>query len=374
MARRFLYIVAAIIVLVLAALLALRIWSTELTRMAFVPRGHFTPPAALPQNAYQDPALWIARPQMGANDPTRWTPAGFSEDAWDTEIPVFFVHPTSYLGADRWNAPVQEPESRQRAEAFVRAMASPFNRSTRIWAPRYRQAAFGSFLTTDPRGGKAIDAAYADVKLAFDHFLAETEQNAPGRPIVLAGHSQGALHVMRLVQERIAGTPLARRVATVYLIGWPVSRDHDLPRLGLPACTAATQAGCIMSWMSFAEPADPEMMLEAWRKQPGLDGKPRGSGAILCTNPLTGTAGGSAPAAANPGTVVPNDDLSGGRLVARTVPARCDEQGLLLIGVPPEMGRYVLPGNNYHVYDVPLFWAAVRADFERRMRAWKPAT
>jgi hypothetical protein len=27
-----------------------------------------------------------------------------------------------------------------------------------------------------------------------------------------------------------------------------------------------------------------------------------------------------------------------------------------------DMGPYVLPGNNYHVYDYPLFWANVRAD------------
>jgi hypothetical protein len=27
-----------------------------------------------------------------------------------------------------------------------------------------------------------------------------------------------------------------------------------------------------------------------------------------------------------------------------------------------DMGPYVLPGNNYHVYDYPLFWSNVRAD------------
>ena len=42
----------------------------------------------------------------------------------------------------------------------------------------------------------------------------------------------------------------------------------------------------------------------------------------------------------------------------------------LLIGEPPEMGPYGLPGNNYHVYDVPLFWANVRQDVQRRVEAW----
>ena len=44
--------------------------------------------------------------------------------------------------------------------------------------------------------------------------------------------------------------------------------------------------------------------------------------------------------------------------------------GLLLIGPPPQLGPGVLPGNNYHVYDIPLFWSALRADVGRRVRAF----
>ena len=47
--------------------------------------------------------------------------------------------------------------------------------------------------------------------------------------------------------------------------------------------------------------------------------------------------------------------------------------GILLIGDPPELGPYVLPGNNYHVYDLPLFWANTKADVNRRVDAWNPA-
>ena len=55
-----------------------------------------------------------------------------------------------------------------------------------------------------------------------------------------------------------------------------------------------------------------------------------------------------------------------------TVPARCAPDGFLMIGDPPKMGAYVLPGNNFHVYDIPLFWANLRADAARRVQAWKP--
>ena len=48
MARKFLYFIALLIVMVIAALLALRIWSAELTRFAFVPRGPFETLPPLP--------------------------------------------------------------------------------------------------------------------------------------------------------------------------------------------------------------------------------------------------------------------------------------------------------------------------------------
>ena len=70
---------------------------------------------------------------------------------------------------------------------------------------------------------------------------------------------------------------------------------------------------------------------------------------------------------------MPQDDLSNGVLTPGLVPARCAENGLLLIGPPPEMGNAVLPGNNYHVYDIPLFWQSVQDDVGRRVSGWAAA-
>jgi hypothetical protein len=362
--------------------------------MALVPTGPFEEQDALASNAYRDRALWLSHPGRDSrNDPARWQPRDMAEGAAapanglgaqqgpsersaddaaapagpTPEFVLFFVHPTSFLERSRWNAPLDDERSQQQASTFLRGLASPFNQASEIWAPRYRQATFGAFLTDAPEAEMAIEVAYRDVDQAFSLFL---ESIDIGTPIVIAGHSQGALHAMRLVRDRVAGTPLMDRVAAVYAIGWPISIEHDLPALGLPACTAADQGGCIASWSSFAEPADPGRVLDTYRRSPGYDGQLRGESPILCVNPITGTLGGSAPAEANLGTLVPNADLSDGVLVPGAVPARCDERGLLLIGDPPELGPYVLPGNNYHVYDVPLFWRNVQLDVARRVRGW----
>lgn len=381
MARKFLYLVAFCTVLVITGGFLLALFPEQLTRLATVPSGPFTPVKPLEANAYESPALWYSRPGIGVSDPARWQPA-YAGDRSGLPTPaepkarafaVFFVHPTSYVNRASWNAPLDnggDPEAERIARIYLRGMASPFNAASEIWAPRYRQATMGAFLTDAPEGKQAVDAAYADVREAFRFFLSSL---APGTPIVLAGHSQGSLHLKRLLAEEIKGTPVAGRLIAAYVIGWPVSLKHDLPAMGLPACAAPGQTGCVISWASFAEPADPAILLKAYAATPALDGKAPGSDPMLCSNPLTGAPGGSAPASANLGTLVPEDSMEKGTLQPGLVPARCDPRGLLLIGPPPEMGAYVLPGNNYHVYDLPLFWANTKADVIARAAAWKPA-
>jgi hypothetical protein len=370
MARKFLYFITVCVVLVIASLLAMRYWARDLTEIAFVPSAQFSPQPPLAANIYSDFSMWISRPGLGAGDPARWVPEGIENELGESlHAAVFFIHPTSYLERAQWNAPLDDPESRERAELFVQGMASPFNRSTDIWAPRYRQAAFGAFLTDAPEAQMALDAAYRDLLEAFDFFVGTVDRSAP---IVLAGHSQGAYHLRQLMRDRIAGTPLASRIAAVYVIGWPVSLAHDLPEMGVPACTAPEQAGCVASWLSYAEPADTEMLAEGYGRWPGLDGKPLAGSPFLCTNPLTGTKEGKAGPDDNLGTLVPDVKAKTGKLVPRMVPARCGDDGFLYIGAPPDLGPNVLPGNNYHLYDIPLFWANLRADFVRRVKAWQP--
>ena len=367
MARKFLYLVAVLIVMAIAGLLAFRLFGAQMMRAAFVPSAAFEALPALPPADYADARMWIARPDKPGN-PARWTPAGYAPAA-DPRAALFFIHPTSYLERLRWNAPLDDKTANDRAALFLRGQASAFNESAAIWAPRYRQATFGAFLTNAAAAQQALDLAYADVSAAFDAFLA---QIGPDRPIILAGHSQGALHLARLLRDRIAGKPLARRIVAAYVVGWPVSRTADLPALGLAECLQSDQTGCLLSWQSFAEPADPALILDTFDASTGFAGSARGGTALVCTNPITGTPDAAAPASANLGTLFPSTDMKTATIGAGRIPARCAGRGFVLIGPPPsEFGQYVLPGNNYHVFDYSLFWANVRADVARRLAAFK---
>lgn len=370
MARKFLYGVAILVVLVIGALGALRYWAKELTQFTFVPVVPFSAPAQLPDNAYDDPGLWYSRGAGGPGDPSRWRPNGAPVDEATLPVAVFFIHPTSHFDRLHWNSSIDETLIAGRTETLLRGLATPFSAAAELWAPRYRQVTLGAFLTDRPSGRKALDVAYGDVLAAFDTFVASVD---PRLPIVIAGHSQGAFHLMHLMQDRVAGKPLAARVAAAYAVGWPVSLDHDLPEMGLPACDGPDQAGCVISWQSFAEPAETDMVREAYARFPGLDGRARGNSPFLCVNPVSGRPGDETPAIANPGTLVPDTALTGASLIPGLVPARCAPDGFLMIGPAPQLGPFVAPGNNYHVYDIPLFWSALRADVARRVKAWHGA-
>ena len=366
LARRFLYIIAGLIVLALAAGIGWNLFQEQLLRLAFVPNGSFDARTAGPAPDYSRASAWLSRPGL-PNDPSRWAPPGEPEPA-ASRIAVFYVAPTTFYGKTSWNGPLSHEDSRRWMRVFASSEASAFNRVGAIWAPRYRSAALGAFLSKAPDSALALDLAYGDVLRAFDSFIAQIPAS---QPIILAGHSQGTIHLMRLMKERVAGTPVARRIVAAYLVGWPISIEADVPALGLPVCAASGQTGCILSWQSFAEPAEPRLIEDIFQGSVGLTGRPRSGTKMLCVNPLTGTPSTAALATANLGSLVPRHDFDGVEVRPGAIPARCDSSGLLLIGGPPKgFDRFVLPGNNYHVFDYALFWGNIRADAEARAKAF----
>lgn len=360
MARKFLGIIAIITILVILVAIVWRIFSDRLVKAALTPTVSF---AESPLDNPPDPALdsgWIARPGMEPN-PARWTPAGHSA-APRPQALAFFVPPTGFLGRDRWNAPLDDAETRERLDRFTQTQASVFNGIAEIWAPNYRQATYGAFLSPGPDAVAALGVAFQDVRAAFDAFLAA---NPGDRPIILAGHSQGALHLLHLLGS--LPDDVRQRIVAVYAVGWSVALPDDPQRAGFPACTRREQHGCLISWQTYAADGELAAAMAALETVPALDGQPLGDRNLLCVNPLTGGAE-AASAETNAGTLI--DDA----LQPHRTGARCDDRGLLLIEpTPRDIGPFVLPGGNFHVYDYQLFWANVRADVEARFASFSAA-
>jgi hypothetical protein len=366
-ARRFLIFVFFLILLVVGGAFAIYLWGGSVLLTQATPKGHFEAKDAGAGPDYSLPANWAARPDMPVDaDPSRWLPDAYAATTLpEQKAAVFFIHPTTYLQRDHWNAPIEiGGETETRTQLFVRSQASAFNGVGNVWAPRYRQAAYGAFLLKSEDANEALDLAYRDVRSAFDEFL----RGNPSGPIILAGHSQGSLHLLRLLADR--KEQLRGRLVAAYVAGWPVGIQSDLPATGLSPCAQPDQADCVLNWQSFGEPANASLVTNSWIGTRGLAGIKRQQADMLCVDPVSGQQNGRSQPGDNPGSLVPTPDLASATLVTGQVGSRCDHGFLMMGGTIPPLGPFVLPGNNYHVYDYALFWGAIRRDAERRLVAW----
>ena len=309
---------------------------------------------------YADPRNWSVRPG-GTGIAARFlAPA----DAAAT-VDIFYVHPTTYAGPD-WNQPAADEASRDWTDrsAVIRHL-DPFADSCRIFAPRYRQASIAAVRQPGADADAAWALAYQDVCAAFAHYL---RHDHGGRRFILFGHSQGALHAGRMLAEIIEAQGLDHLLVAAYLPGIGISEGlfGKFYRRVAP-CMAPAQTGCVVSWNSFLDAADPAAFyartLQRDRRRLGDSA----CGAPLCINPLSFDAGRPDVAAAeNPGSLVGEVGLLPLAPLQPGLAGAYRRDGILRI-TPPPLELLPLPGGNMHMHDIALFHAALRQDALRRI-------
>src|SRR5690349_14632036 len=129
-ARRFLAIIFWLVLLAVGAAFLIFQYGQQVLIKQAIPQGHFQPPPAQSGPDYSQISNWIDHPEL-RNSPSRWRPTNDSADVGLGPAAVFYVHPTTYLKRDRWNAPVCDGEecgeSGHRAGLFVQSQASAFS-------------------------------------------------------------------------------------------------------------------------------------------------------------------------------------------------------------------------------------------------------
>ena len=312
---------------------------------AVQPRGSFEAPAS--EVDYTDAANWAALPTK--IDAADLLPGGdFTNRQAEAEVDVFYIYPTIYWSerSDRdWNAPLT-PEMNARIDSSaIKNHATIFNGTGRVFAPYYRQAHIRAYReredTTSAR--RAFELAYRDVERAFDHYL---ENYNRGRPFIIASHSQGTTHGMRLVRERIDGKALGKRMIAAYLVGIAIPPDYFSE---LPVCEDPDQTNCFVGWRTYREGATAEF-------------SPNPGDAVV-VNPLTWTTSETlAPRELNKGAVLRNFY---GPATPNLVEARI-AGSVLYTNKPKFPGSIFFTRKNYHIADFNFFWVDVRENAQRR--------
>lgn len=269
----------------------------------------------------------------------------------DAPVDVFFIYPTSYLGKvenDQWNAALDDRSVNDETDTrSIKYQASLFNQVGKIYAPRYRQAHIKAYYMQNPAvAKKAFDLAYHDVEDAFQYYLNHFNQ---GRPFIIASHSQGSTHSMRLVKDHVQGTDLEKQMVVAYIVGMPLPKGM----LKIPPCAAPAQTGCVCSWRTFLSGYEPEYIKNekemvvtnpiTWKDEKGASFKDEHKGAVLL-------------------------DFEKGPL-PKIVSAEV-KGNILWVTKPDIPGKFFLRRQNYHMGDFNLFYRDIQENALLRVQTY----
>ncbi len=302
-----------------------------------------------PPPDYSSQQSWCALPQMKDMADSLPIGSGLKDGQQGAQADVFFIHPTIYTGEPTntyyWNADVYDDKmNKQVDESTILNQATAFNGSCRVFAPRYRQAHYSAFTTTNPENKlKSLTLAYEDVKKAFEYYL---ENYNNGRPIVIAGHSQGTIHAKLLLKDYFENKPLKNQLVEAYLIGIATAASEFDE---IKPSQTASQTGGFVTWNTFLKGYYPDYYTNGLNK-------------AVCTNPLTWTCD---------ETYAPKELNSGGvGLKFKFAKNPADAQvhkGMLWINKPYVPGRMFLKTKIWHRADINLYWMNIRENVALRL-------
>ncbi len=371
---------ASILALIVSGLFIILLNAGNLIRWYLKPEYQFNTARTPSAPDYSKESNWAALP-AGKNDAQLAPPGLVPTDPAKAPADVFYIHPTGYFGSETWNSTADPGSSAYKKVKFMLAsQASVFNGCCVVYAPHYREATLYSFFDRGNDGMQALDLAYSDVARAFDYYIRNFNQK---RPFIIASHSQGSVHALRLLEEKIDKTGLHHQLVAAYVIGAsiPVEKfTRSFTRIR--PCTGPRDTGCLISWNTCAQGSASRKMLfvryrTGWEKISDKD--------IICTNPFTwkndGMEAGDRPDSGavlfKPGGLWKLFLFGGadGRTISYLeAPARLKLSAQCIDGflyVPKVKGIADLLGRgNYHIYDYSLFYMDIRKNVCERVSAF----
>lgn len=215
--------------------------------------------------------------------------------AADPAADCFYVYPT-VSSEPTANADLKV----QPAEISVAIdQAARFSTVCRVWAPMYRQetmSSLGQRLQGIHSG--SVQVAYDSLLSAWGDYLAHDNY---GRPVVLIGHSQGSVMLIKLLQSQFDDDPGRRaQLVSALLLGGNVTVSTGSDEGGtfahIPTCATASSTGCVVAYSSFLQAPPANSLFGIPGQGVSLqEGAPQRAGLqVACTDPTDPTAGSGA--------------------------------------------------------------------------------
>ncbi|MEM9337240.1 MAG: DUF3089 domain-containing protein [Bacteroidota bacterium] len=301
---------------------------------------------------YSQLRYWIAHPEvkdMADVVPGKGELIHYQESA---EVDVFFVYPTIYSGKQNpenpWFADVDDEKLNEKiANSTIKNQATVFNSAGKVYSPLYRQAHLGVYYSDLKLKTETLEYAYLDVKRAFEYYLKNWNND---RPLILASHSQGTTHAVKLLKEFFEGKPLMDKLVAAYVVGMPLRRDTFS---GIPICEEEEDTGCWLSWNTYKNGYYPPNH-DFWYDNG------------LSINPLSWKSDEAYVSwGMNQGGVLRNF-----KKIRQGLSDAQNKDGMLWINKPKFFGNFLFNWDRYHIVDYNLFYVNIRENAEVRVEKY----
>lgn len=265
------------------------------------------------------------------------------------EADVFYVYPT--LATDnkdrRWNIAISDSvQNTKIINIAVRFQASAWKTSGKMYVPIYRQAHLRAYHNFENGGKEALTLSYSDVKAAFETYLKKYNK---GRPIILAGHSQGSTHASLLLKDFFDDKPLQKQLVAAYIPGIGFKKNEFKT---IKLMTKPEQIGGFVSWNTYKKIHLPKNYTE-WYKGKAV------------SNPITWDTTKHTKREDHKGFFYSNGKLYKNALKIEVI------DGMIWTTLPKFPYRlFALFKKNYHVGDINLFWKNIQQNAELRVNNW----
>lgn len=293
------------------------------------------------------------------SDHSNWT--YFEADTTDKTADVFFVCPTVYSGSDdSYNMELTDEDTKADFLGATNMEKEIYDRDSRFFAPYYRQAGLNVYAMEASDREQYLELAFDDVKNAFEYYY---EICNDGRPIVLAGFSQGADMCIRLMKESFQDENIQDQLIACYAIGWRITEEEIQEYPQLKFAEGESDTGVIISFNSEEEPIDDSLIV------------PKGT-KTLAINPLNWKTDSTiADKSLNLGACFTDYDGNIINEIDNLTGAYIDDvRGTLKVtDVTPEeypAGLDIFENGVYHLYDYQFFYRNLQKNVQTRIQAY----
>ena len=179
-----------------------------------------------------------------------------------------------------------------------------------------------------------------------------------GRPIIIAGHSQGAGHAKRLIQDFFDNKPLKEKLVAAYLIGTKITKEDFLT---IPMMSNSSETGGFVTWNTY------RLMSKRKTKKASFTINQDWIQGALCSNPITWDSQNTSIYDDHKGFLYLNKKVFPGTVKIESV----DNKIFVKL---PKMGVFkkllLSSVKDYHKADVNLYWEDLRLNSIERSKAY----